>query len=673
MLGIRSLDRILRILRKPPGYVLRRALREAVMEADRFLAPIDARRTTAARIAGLAGCASVDELWERLANRPFPAVVTQEKAARFVREFPAEASRITNAAERALQHRVDLLGSGDVELGEKIDWLADFVTGDRWEPDFCRSISYVDRNRPSDVKRPWELSRLQWMLPVGQTYLMTGDERYADAARDILDQWIEANPYAWTVNWSCTMEPALRILSWTWLFHVFSKSRAWTDNGFRDRFIAMLFLHGAFTERHIERSTINGNHLTADAAGMVFAGLFFSGIAAADRWADTGWRTLVEEMPRQVYADGVDFEASSAYHRLVAELFLLPARYRVVLGLDVPATYQGRLVEMGRFTAAYCAPDGDTPRWGDADDGRALPLGCQSLNDHRYLPELIASTFDAKGVNGAASSDGTELFWHTGQKWEEDREHGKRISAAFRNGGIYILADDRNQVFIDCGPVGLAGLGGHGHNDALSFEAWLDGTKIVTDSGAFVYTADFEARNTFRATGAHNTPLVDEEEINRFYSPDNLWNLKDDARPDCIHFEAGVEVSRFSGRHQGYQRLGDPVNTERTIVLDHPTGRLEIADRLDGVGAHEIAIPLHFAEDVSIRQRDSHSFELEAHGKSFSLTDEGDDGWSVAVEDALVSPSYGVVRKSCKLIWKRTGSLPAELSVKITPIRGGKD
>ena len=26
--------------------------------------------------------------------------------------------------------------------------------------------------------------------------MLTGDERYAEAARDILEQWIEANPYA---------------------------------------------------------------------------------------------------------------------------------------------------------------------------------------------------------------------------------------------------------------------------------------------------------------------------------------------------------------------------------------------------------------------------------------------------------------------------------------------
>ena len=70
--------------------------------------------------------------------------------------------------------------------------------------------------------------------------------------------------------------------------------------------------------------------------------------------------------------------------------------------------------------------------------------------------------------------------------------------------------------FIDCGPIGLAGRGGHGHNDALSFEAWLEGAPLVIDRGSFVYTGSFEKRNEFRSTASHNTPSVDGEEINRF-------------------------------------------------------------------------------------------------------------------------------------------------------------
>ena len=71
------------------------------------------------------------------------------------------------------------------------------------------------------------------------------------------------------------MEAALRILSWTWFFRVFHGSRAWADSVFRERFLCALYLHGDFTDRHFEISDVNGNHCTADGAGLAFAGLFF--------------------------------------------------------------------------------------------------------------------------------------------------------------------------------------------------------------------------------------------------------------------------------------------------------------------------------------------------------------------------------------------------------------
>jgi uncharacterized heparinase superfamily protein len=271
------------------------------------------------------------------------------------------------------------------------------------------------------------------------------------------------------------------------MFHACAGSEAWAEPAFRARFLAALHLHGDFVARNLERSEVNGNHFTADAAGLAFAGLFFG----RDAWSDLGWSILVEELPRQVFADGVDFEASTAYHRLVAELFLLPALYRERLGLGVPGAYRERVEAMARFALAYTRLDGTSPLWGDADDARALPLGGQPLGDHRYLAGLAGLAFP-----GPAG----EVAWVLGpsraaELRASDAGHGP---TAFPEGGVYVLRAGGDHVFVDCGPVGLAGRGGHGHNDCLSFEAVLDGVHLVTDCGAYVYTASPEWRNRFR-------------------------------------------------------------------------------------------------------------------------------------------------------------------------------
>lgn len=665
------LDRITRLARRPPGYVLARLRREARMEADRFLGPLFQRTLTGEKLARLSSHGTVDALWAELATRPHPLETHRMDAARLEQLVPGMASIVRGRAEHALRHEIDLLGSGPVSLGEHIDWHRDFVTGDYWPVEFCRGIDYVNRGRPSDVKRPWELSRLQWLLPAAQAFQFDGDERYAAGARDVLEQWIDANPYAQGVNWSCTMEAALRILSWTYLFHVFAGSAAWADGVFRSKFMASLYAHGAFTSVHIERSSINGNHLTSDAVGLVFAGLFFRGIGDADRWASDGWSELTAEIERQVHRDGVDFEASVPYHRLVAELFLLAARYRQVCGLPVVNSYADRLRAMARFTVAYTRPDGSSPHWGDADDGRALPLGTQSLDDHRYITGLVGLALGDAELLAGDWGDGGEVAWHFGMD-ASDRSNGTAAaqSAAFPDGGVYVLRSGNNHVFIDCGPVGLAGLGGHGHNDTLSFEAMLGGVALIADPGSFVYTASFEERNLFRSTASHNTPQVDDEDVNRLHSPDNLWNMHDDARAECLVFEPGVELDRFIGTHRGYRRLPSPVAVVREITLDHRTSRLTFTDDLAGEGRHAVSIPLHLAHTVEVTLTEL-GCELTSGDKRFMLTWEGSSGWTLSLEESRVSPSYGVALPAKRLVWRVSAPLPLRLSVTIAPAETG--
>jgi hypothetical protein len=655
-----------KIFRKSPGYVIRRVLQEADVELDRWRAPKRARSLDRDRLLAMAEVSSVDELWVRLRGRPFPALTTPMDAAALDRVQPGERERILGAAWLGCERTVDVLGTGAVALGRSIDWARDYRVDIGWPSGFAPSIDYVNRDRPSDIKIPWEISRLQWLVPAGQAYLLTGEARYAEAVRDILQDWMLKNPLAYSVNWSCTMEAALRLFTWTWLFHVFADSPSWRDEAFRVRFLACLYLHGDFTLRHIEKADINGNHYTADLAGLVMAGDFFGDFGDAGRWQKVGWSGLQDEITRQVFSDGVDFEASCAYHRLVMELFLWPALFRQARGEDVPAAYAERLRAMARFTAAYSRQDGSSPLWGDADDARALPFGGQALGDHRYLVGLAAMAFGDADLANWFSGPRSELVWVFGlDKAAAFPVAPSRTvpSAGFAEGGVYVMRHEDSHVFIDCGPLGLAGRGGHGHNDALSFEAWLRGVPLVVDRGSFVYTASFDKRNEFRSTASHNTPAVDAEEMNRF-DPENLWAMQNDARAECTMWRGDPHEDLFVGMHHGYERIG--VGVERRIRLDKRSHALEIDDLVTGSGHHDVTVPLHLSPDVSVRQTGA-EIMLQSNGAAFRVIGQGDD-WTLAVEPCTISPSYGVAVPSHRLIWKRSGSLPARLRVTIEPV-----
>jgi uncharacterized heparinase superfamily protein len=222
-----------------------------------------------------------------------------------------------------------------------------------------------------------------------------------------------------------------------------------------------------------------------------------------------------------------------------------------------------------------------------------------------------------------------------------------------------------DHVFRDCGPVGLAGRGWHGHNDCLAFEATLDGVALVSHCGLFVHTASFAERNAFRSTAYHNTPRIDGQEINRI-RPELLWTLANDAEPRVRSFETGPERDRFTGCHTGYARLTSPVTPVRTIELDHARHALLVRDGFEGSGTHFFEVPLHLAPGIEARLQRPGKLELQAGARRFELEWEPLEAWRLEIGAGRVAPSYGVALPIVRL-FTREGPPEPSLSVRLTP------
>ena len=655
-------------LRKPPVYVARRLIAEVSASTERWRALWRARRTTAHSICRRFRAQSVDDLWGRLlAHQVLPAEAVDRSV--YERLCPGDSQRILALAERAINGEVQFLGAPQHKLGDPIDWHTDFTVGKTWPPAFFRDIDYANLEEPSDVKIVWELSRMQWLVPLGQAFMLTSDERYGLAARRIIESWIRANPYANSVNWACTMEAAMRVLTLTWLFGVFGRSASWQEGEFRNIFLVTLWLHLDFTQRHIERSDVNGNHFTADAAALVVGGQLFGECDQGRRWLNLGRADLEREIQLQVFADGVDYEASIPYHRLVLELFFAAAFTQRESSRGVSGIYSQRLSAMAKFVAAYSRPDGSTPLWGDADDARVLPFGDQALGDHRYLIGLVGILQGDARLEALHSGSVCEAFWWFGAAAAERLATASTNvpgSQAFNDAGVFIMRNQDDHVFIDCGPIGLAGRGGHGHNDALSFEAMLAGILLVSDTGSFVYTANPEARNKFRGTSMHNTPAVDGVEINSFMTPDNLWQLVDEADARTIEWSTDAQRDVWSGAHGGYRKLSDPVDVHRRIVLEHQAHTLTITDWLSGTGHHQVVIPLHLAHGVTFHATSAHSGLLRFGNACFRITWSSEFPWRWAPSRSAISHSYGVSVDTGRLEWRWEGNLPCSLTIQLS-------
>jgi hypothetical protein len=658
-----------RALRKSPRYLAARGVEAIRSRAQRPWSAVVPKLVTARTLLREAGAEDIDALWEALSARPFflSPGDRAEWADGFIREYGRVRDRIVEEADRSIRHEFDLLGSGPVALGECIPWLTDFKTGKTWPLQYCRRIEYNELDRPTDVKIPWELSRCQHFARLGQAYWLTNDDRYAHEFVAEVRSWIDANPYAWSVNWSCAMDVALRAVSWIWGFYFFADAEPCRSREFRALLLQSLYLHGQFVATNLERSDVNGNHYLCDGVGLVFLGTFFGATPRGRKWLKIGHDLVVSEMFNQVTPDGVDFEQSTAYHRLVLEAFLTSYLLLEKHGEAIPQDAWARLERMCEYVDAYTKPNGLAPLVGDADDGRVQTLGSQPIGDHRYLLSTAAVRFGRDDFKARAERFFDESFWTLGPdglaRFRALREVAPSThSRAFADGGFYVLRSADAHVFIDCGEVGMRGRGGHGHNDVLSFELFLNGVNVVTDCGAYLYTASREWRNAFRSTEFHNGVQVDDEEVNRFVSPDALWQLVYDAHPVDPVLTRRRSVDSFCGSHDGYERLTYPVAHTREYVLSRERPRLLVSDSLTGTGWRQLTWRFHLDPAIT----------PEPDGGTVRLSNGTQQVWMIPdvstldarldMEDGWVSPSYGVRVPTKVLVWRARVSLPVKAS-----------
>ena len=558
-----------------------------------------------------------------------PVLAALPTVARFERELDSmgagERATLIAVADDVLVHRFDLLGSGPTDLGERIDWTLDFKSGRRWPlAHFSRlPITYPDG---SDIKVPWELSRFQHLPLLAAAAKLTGDARYRDEIGAQLDAWIEDNPVEFGPNWACTMDVAIRAANWVAALALCAQNAAAGD--WLERAAESLLLHGRFIRSNLEWSEARGNHYLADIVGLLPVAALFCAGREGRAWADWAARELARELEHQIRPDGCDHEASIPYHRLVCELFVCGGQAVDALAPECWGRPQRETVErMLDFVADYTRPDGLAPQIGDADDGRFLPLADYGRSDPRSHAHLFGQA--------------------------EAPIPGERSSQAYPEGGFFILRHDRLYAIVRCGATGVGGLGAHAHNDQLSFELMLGDEPLVIDPGAFLYTADPEARNLFRSTAFHSTLRLGEREQNDF-SPDTLFALPDTTRAEALAWEPRTTGGVFEGRHHGYEKLSPPASHTRRVELDGGAGELRIRDLVSGVGRHSLewTFPLGRCEVEGGAGRAQARFE---HA---SLTIES-PGLEFTIEPGWYSPSYGR-RERTPLLRARREGVPGE-------------
>lgn len=526
---------------------------------------------------------------------------------------------ILSSAEQIVRHEFVFLGSSVVKL-EPIDWHIDFKSGNRWEKMYYMDITHIPG---ADIKVPWELSRCQHLLWLGEAYLLTGDDKFAQEVIDEINWWIDDNPLMYSVNWKCAMDVAFRAVNWLYSLNMINSYKNFDDK-FSRKVEKSLWQHGFYIYNNLELAIPdNNNHYTSNLVGLLYLGELFANANEGRKWKKFAKKELKKETLKQVLPTGVHYERSISYHRLMTEMLSYPIYMLKRLGEDVSQEVTERISSMFSYVSNYTKPNGMAPLIADNDDGRFLPFLRRDFRRHDYLNDIqsVENCFVTMGMNNLFSRliCGTKIY--------EDAGVGivrKGNNYLFVNNGGYSKRPMEDQIKI----------GTHTHNDLLSFELSLEGDDIIVDPGTYLYTSSRKDRDEFRSTVKHNTVVVDGEEQNGFV---NTFMQTRNVRIGELRKN---EVGEIVGQ---YQTIKGRLQHRRSYLLTEDG--LAIIDTLKKQGdQHHAMLYYHFAEGVHAIVKDNNV-----------LLDNGiiiqfkHPPTSMKVKEDTLSPAYGVKVKSQSL------------------------
>ncbi len=517
--------------------------------------------------------------------------------------FPARAAEIRAEADAICEHRFRIFGYGEVNAGAEIPWRRDLVHGKETGLRHWTAIPSLDLKAAGDSKIVWEPNRHQHFFTLGQAWLLTGEERYAEECLAQFEHWQRENPYARGINWASSLEVAFRAWSWLWTLNLLAGSAAL--NGQRIAQLTLAMSQAArFIAENLSTYFSPNTHLLGEGFALYAIGGLLPELRGAAEWRASGRRILEAEMTNQVRPDGTHMEQSTYYHRYATDFFLCAAILAERNGEAFPVAWRARLEKMCEVIQHCMLPSGLQPMMGDADGGRLLAFDTADVNDARGVLSTAAMYFHRPDFQRAAGELREETLWLLGADAAREFDSPQSVaphetSRAFADGGLCVTRsgwDARAHVLLfDAGPQGMPGCA-HGHADALSVVCSADGIDWLVDPGTHVYTASAASRDFFRSTRAHNTVVVDgQDQADRV----DTFKWRNIPQPELRNWSSLPSLDFACGSHNGYARLSGQVTHRRTVIFVKPDYWL-VSDEMLGAGTHLLESFFHYAPGARV-------------------------------------------------------------------------
>ena len=544
---------------------------------------------------------------------------------------------LVDRANDICNHEFTLLGS-TYAFENEIDWHYDFKYDVQHKKKVYLYYLFYDQKIQSDIKIPLELSRFNHAITLGLGWQLSQSNKYCIEFINQVNSWITSNKVGFGVNWTYAMDAAIRVVNWLVAYGLMEVYLLKEENKeFRKSLVQSLWEHGCFILSHLEwlgsKTDSGANHLISDLSGLFTLGILFKKSARGKKWMKLAHENLEFQMECQVLSDGVHFERSISYHRLMLEMFLWCGKLAKKANYPFSASYYNKVMKMQHFVADYIDENGCAPLIGDNDDGRFISSGLMNIEDHSYLKIEGLTTDNNRFYIDRYLIDGSPNL--------AIEEH-KLNESFYQEGGFYFMKNDYAKLSIRAGKLGCKG--GHAHNDQLSFELSIKGLPIFIDRGTYTYTAEPEMRNMFRSTRMHNVLQLNDFEQN---SSDGAFAMNDETQTEVIK----VTDCYFEGSHTGYCELGNAeLSYTRKFILKKNS--LVIDDLLNNANIDDfIRIYFHLSPGLEASYSDD-GIDIRHNGTKICNLKYDSSKYDAEISNEKHSPSYGVLVNAYCIIIK---------------------
>jgi len=556
-------------------------------------------------------------------------------------------------ADRICEGRLYLLGH-DVLLAQAGEWHKDPLEGCEWPRIFYKKVNKARPSETVDIKYVWEMNRHQYLIVLGKAYWISGDEKYAKKVCEIISSWISDNPYPSGVNWTSSLELAVRSISWIWAYF-FCRDSKQMDVAFHLMLLKSIYEHGLHIEHHLSYYSSPYNHLIGEAAGLHMIGSLFPQLKSGQPWEQLGWSILEKNIDQQFFPDGMCVEQATFYHHFTLGFYLQAALLRKINNKPVSEKILSVVEKALDVSMHLTQPNGRLPAIGDVDNARSLYFNAEHSWDFRGFLSLGAALFNRPDFKRQSSGFSEELLWLCDDSFLADFERmgstlPKEASKAFPSSGYYVMRTswekDSHYLSFDCG-VMAAGLreGGvpsaaHGHADALSFELSVFGKPILVEGGFNTYFGPLVWHRHFREEAAHNTIKMGAHKQAE-YCGRLTW--KSVINPKLHYWRQEDNLQAVCG-----EIVYDNETCHRREILSVASRFWVFSDRLQSAGQNEKATA-YFHFDVSV------ALEID-RGKKQIIAGNGDTGLLIQYfEDYEVGARRGEEGMGPEAGWQAEG------------------